>query len=237
MNKSLLTNLISLGLIGAGTISPLYREQILTVGLFATSGAFTNWLAVHMLFERVPGLYGSGVVPARFGEFKAGIRKLIMEQFFTREKVEEFLAMESPHDTEPFNPDPVVDAVDYDRIYAGFVDVVLASPFGGMLGIVGGARALEPLRDPFKTKMKEELRDMLLSRTFRDAIIDGLQSAHAGEALVARADTIVTRRLEELTPEMVKRIVQDMIREHLGWLVVWGGVFGGFLGLAASFVR
>ncbi len=237
MNKSLLTNLISLGLIGAGALSPVYRDQILAVGLFATSGAFTNWLAVHMLFEKVPGLYGSGVVPERFEEFKTGIRKLIMEQFFTREKVEEFLATEAPHKGEPFNPDPVVDAVDYDRIYVGFVDVVLASPFGGMLGIVGGARALEPLRDPFKIKMKDELRDMLLSHSFRDAIMSGLKSAHAGEALVARADTIVTRRLDELTPEMVKQIVQEMIREHLGWLVVWGGVFGGFLGLITSFVR
>ncbi len=235
MNKSLLTNLISLGLIGGGALSPVYRDQILTVGLFATSGALTNWLAVHMLFERVPGLYGSGVVPARFEEFKGGIRKLIMEQFFKREKVEEFLAAESPD--EPLDPEPVVAAVDYDRIYAGFVDVVLTSPFGGMLGIVGGERALEPLRNPFKTKMKDELRDMLLSRSFRDAMTAGLQSAHAGEALVARAETIVTRRLEELTPQMVKQIVQEMIREHLGWLVVWGGVFGGFLGLIAGFVR
>lgn len=235
MNKSLLTNLISLGVVGAGAVSPVYRDQILAVGLFATSGAFTNWLAVHMLFERIPGLYGSGVVPARFEEFKAGIRKLIMEQFFTREKVEEFLAGDSPD--EPLDPEPVLSAVDYDRIYAGFVDVVLASPFGGMLGIVGGERALEPLRDPFKTKMKEELRDMLLSRSFSDAMTAGLQSAHAGEALVARAETIVTRRLEELTPQTVKQIVQEMIREHLGWLVVWGGVFGGFLGLIASFVR
>jgi hypothetical protein len=25
-----------------------------------------------------------------------------------------------------------------------------------------------------------------------------------------------------------------MIREHLGWLVVWGGGFGGLIGLIAS---
>ena len=33
---------------------------------------------------------------------------------------------------------------------------------------------------------------------------------------------------------MVKTIVQDMIREHLGWLVVWGGVFGGLIGLLTT---
>ena len=43
-----------------------------------------------MLFERVPGLYGSGVIPMRFEEFKAGIRKLIMDQFFNNSDLEDF---------------------------------------------------------------------------------------------------------------------------------------------------
>ena len=28
--------------------------------------------------------------------------------------------------------------------------------------------------------------------------------------------------------EEIKEIVETIIKEHLGWLVVWGGVFGGF---------
>jgi uncharacterized membrane protein YheB (UPF0754 family) len=35
---------------------------------------------------------------------------------------------------------------------------------------------------------------------------------------------------------MVKEMVQHIIRQHLGWLVVWGGVFGGLIGAAFSFV-
>jgi uncharacterized membrane protein YheB (UPF0754 family) len=31
-------------------------------------------------------------------------------------------------------------------------------------------------------------------------------------------------------------MVQAIIREHLGWLVVWGGVLGGLLGAVFSFV-
>ncbi|MDB4562766.1 DUF445 domain-containing protein, partial [Akkermansiaceae bacterium] len=52
--------------------------------------------------------------------------------------------------------------------------------------------------------------------------------------LLARVNVIVEKRLEELTPKMVKDIIQQMIREHLGWLVVWGGVCGGLIGLVAS---
>jgi len=40
---------------------------------------------------------------------------------------------------------------------------------------------------------------------------------------------------EELTPVMVKEIVQTFMKEHLGWLVVWGGFFGGLIGLVSSF--
>ena len=54
--------------------------------------------------------------------------------------------------------------------------------------------------------------------------------------MIDKVDAIVMQRLNELTPEMVKTIVQDMIHKHLGWLVVWGGVFGGFIGLITSLV-
>ncbi len=81
MNKSFITNLLALlcTLLGYFFAQPL----IFSIGLFALSGAITNWVAIHMLFEKVPGLYGSGVIPSRFEDFKLGIRQLMMEQFFT----------------------------------------------------------------------------------------------------------------------------------------------------------
>ncbi|MDA0748581.1 MAG: DUF445 domain-containing protein [bacterium] len=237
MNKSLATNLISLALIGLAYLTPIYHDQLLAIGLFAASGAFTNWLAIHMLFEKVPGLYGSGVIPAQFEEFKTGIRNLIMNQFFTPEKVSAFFAEETEGENRILNPDTVVDAIDYDHVYSSFIDVVLSSSFGGMLALVGGAKALAPLRDPFIRKMREEVLNILTSPTFNKALRNSLKSSHLAEDIVQKADLIVTRRLDELTPEMVKKIVQDMIRKHLGWLVVWGGVFGGILGLIASFFR
>jgi uncharacterized membrane protein YheB (UPF0754 family) len=85
LNKSFVTNAITLLLVLSGYV--LANDQLFTIGLFALSGALTNWLAVHMLFEKVPGLYGSGVIPARFEDFKLAIRELMMEQFFTEEKI------------------------------------------------------------------------------------------------------------------------------------------------------
>lgn len=234
MNKSLGTNLIALSLIGAGYLSPVYADHILSVGLFATSGALTNWLAVYMLFEKIPGLYGSGVIPSRFEEFKTGIRALIMHQFFTPENVQAFFAAQTEDLKRTFDPEPVIDAIDYDRLYARLVEAIVNSPFGAMLSFVGGPSALKPLKEPFVEKMQSEIRELLAAPTFLDAVQQGLGAMdHTGE-IIEKVDAIVMHRLNELTPQMVKTIIQDMIHKHLGWLVVWGGVLGGLIGLIAS---
>ncbi|MCB0092495.1 MAG: hypothetical protein KDE54_31625, partial [Caldilineaceae bacterium] len=88
MNKSVATNLIALALCMVGYFTPVYGEPILMTGLFALSGGVTNWLAIYMLFEKVPFLYGSGVIPNQFEEFKAGIKRLIVQEFFTRQHIE-----------------------------------------------------------------------------------------------------------------------------------------------------
>ena len=36
-----------------------------------------------------------------------------------------------------------------------------------------------------------------------------------------------------LTPEIVKLMMEEVIRDHLGWLVVWGNVFGGIIGVVS----
>lgn len=92
LDKSVLTNLVAFALVVAGFSLPEPAATwLLSIGLFALSGSVTNWLAIHMLFERVPGFYGSGVIPLHFEEFKRGIRKLIMQQFFNQENIDKFL--------------------------------------------------------------------------------------------------------------------------------------------------
>ena len=47
--------------------------------------------------------------------------------------------------------------------------------------------------------------------------------------LIEQIERIIERRLKQMTSVQVKDIVQRMIREHLGWMVVWGGFLGVFL--------
>jgi len=221
-----------------GYVSPIYRDQTLSVGVFAFSGAITNWLAVYMLFEKVPGLYGSGVIPNQFDEFRLGIKSLMMNQFFTKGNINKFFEKNtsSSPENDGMNFDKVLDSIDYEKVFQGLIEVVMASPMGGMLVMMGGAEALNPLKDPFVEKMRIILLDITKSDEFKEGVKGALGGSDLGEAVSSKVEEIVDMRLAELTPQLVKEIIQEMIRKHLGWLVVWGGVFGGLIGLGMSFV-
>ena len=237
LNKSFLTNLIAVLIIVAGYLCPLEPDLMKSIGFFALSGAVTNWLAIHMLFEKVPFLYGSGVIPNRFDEFKLAIKDLMMTQFFTQENVEQFIEAEEQQGSHVFNVDPLLNAIDYDQIFKGLVTSIMESSFGAMLQMVGGEQALIPLREPFIEKIKTTLRGMVESERFKDVLKQGLDSQKIGQDIVSKIETIIENRLNELTPQLVKEIVQKIIKVHLGWLVIWGGIFGGILGAVFNFAR
>jgi hypothetical protein len=47
-------------------------------------------------------------------------------------------------------------------------------------------------------------------------------------------DKLMTEKLQQLTPERVKVLMEEVIRSHLSWLIVWGNVFGGVLGIVSQ---
>jgi len=231
MNKSIGTNLIASAVVLIGLI--IDNNIILTIGLFALSGAITNWLAVHMLFEKVPFLYGSGVIENRFEQFKLSIHSLIMEQFFTKENLDKFFKSEFGDDKK-FDFSNVIEKTDFSTAFESLKSAVMESSFGGMLGMFGGVTALEPLKEPFEKKMKKSITDIVHTDAFQSTLKETLENSDISGDIYSKINVVVEQRLNELNPKMVKELVQDMIKEHLGWLVVWGGVFGGLIGLIGS---
>jgi len=236
MNKNLVTNGLAAIVVAAGWF--WQQPVLLSVGLFALSGALTNWVAVHMLFEKVPLLYGSGVIPARFAEFKAGIYQLVMSQFFSTDNIERFLTAKGTDAGKPaFDFEPVIAKTDLSPAFDSLLKVVEQSSFGNMLNMFGGSAALLPLKEPFVTRLKVALTDISRSDEFNQLVLAQLDQPEQLQQIREQVETIVQQRLAELTPELVKQIIQQMIRQHLGWLVVWGGVFGGVIGLLAAFIQ
>ena len=232
MNKSVVTNLLALIVLLLGYY--LANDLILLIGLFALSGALTNWLAIHMLFEKVPGLIGSGVIPNRFEEFKSAIKNLMMEQFFNQENIDKFVA----ENTQGAKLDlqPVIEKVDLSPSFERLVEVIMNSSFGSMLNMFGGADALTPLREPFIENMQTSLIEMTQKESFHKLLQSEIDEPQVMAGIQHKIEDIIDTRLIELTPQIVKQMVQKIINDHLGWLVVWGGFFGGLIGLASHFI-
>ena len=221
-NKSLTTNITALAIIAVSYLSPKYNEIIYLIGLFALSGGITNWLAIHMLFEKVPFFYGSGVIPNRFEEFKLGIKHLVMTEFFTPQNIDVFVEQQSDIFSADLNK-----MIDFDRVFDGLVEAIEGSSMGSLLAMLGGKKALLPLKEPITLKLQEIIWEMKESKTVDKKLTS---------SLLNQVEQIIDQRLDELTPVHVKNIIQEMIRKHLGWLVVWGGVVGGIIGFAFAIV-
>ena len=220
MHKSLITNILALVLTIFGKFSPFYSSEIFTAGLFALSGSITNWLAIHMLFERVPLLYGSGVIVRRFNDFKNGIKKLIMNEFFSNESIELKL------NAKIFNKEKILENINYDEIFNKFIESIEESSMGSMLNMIGGKKALEPLKQPITKKMKLIFDDLIEKNLGQDI--------KSNKVIKNEIESLICKRLDELSPDDVKVIIKNIIHQHLGWLVVWGGVFGLLMGLSVG---
>lgn len=229
-NKSFITNAIATLLIGLSFLTTEFSSLLLFTGLFALSGALTNLLAIHMLFEKIPFLYGSGVIPSRFESFKEAIKNLMMNEFFTREQLEKFFKDEE----KKINLEPIIEETDFTPAFDALSKTVMESSFGGMLGMFGGEAALDGLREPFSLKMKSAVIKIVNSTAFNETLQTHMQSSSLNDDMLKSIENVIDTRLDELTPQMVKEIIQKLIKEHLGWLVVWGGVFGGLIGLISS---
>ena len=225
LNKSLTTNLVASAIIGASYLSPKYNEIIYQTGLFALSGGITNWLAIHMLFEKLPFFYGSGVIPSRFEEFKLGIKQLVMTEFFTPQNINVFIEQQ----TEALSTD-ISNMIDFNRVFDGLVEAIESSSMGSMLAMLGGRKALQPLKEPITLKLQEILCEIKEIKSLETGKKD------LGSSLLTQVEQLIDQRLDELTPGQVKNIIQAMIRKHLGWLVVWGGAVGGCIGLGIAIV-
>lgn len=233
MSKATLTDVVTVSLIGIGLAAtgPL-AKPILYTGLFAFSGAVTNQVAIYMLFNKVPFLYGSGVIEENFENFKDSIKNMIMKQFFNKEQLTAFFQSEE----KKIDLAPLVESADFSPAFDALSSSVMESKFGEMLNMFGGEKALENLREPFAKKLKSAVTGIVSSDSFKAQMDHHLSNSSLNDDILKTVDDLITKRLNELTPKMVNELVHELIHTHLGWLVVWGGVFGGVIGLGSSFL-
>ena len=119
----------------------------------------------------------------------------------------------------------ILNKIDYNNIFDELIEAITVSKVGSMLQMIGGAKALEPLREPIIKKLASVVNKLSSEQ------LTGSKKSDLVKLLTTNIEELIDGRLNELSSEDVKSIVQKMIKEHLGWLVVWGGILGGVIGL------
>ncbi|KAJ5070458.1 hypothetical protein M0811_10930 [Anaeramoeba ignava] len=241
-NKGFLSNLTSFTIFLIGLIirassqthtnSNKAGRYILSMGLFGFAGGITNWLAIKMLFDKIPFLYGSGIIPRRFREIRETVKNTIMKTFFDEKYLKKYISTQlkkyigSMHIEEKF-----MKALESPKI-SGLIESKLGTlkdrPEGFVLTNLGiDPTSLKPLVLPFVIGIGKDIIPIFISYA------DSAQWFDI-EKIRIELDLLMTEKLKQLTPQIVKQLMEDIMRDHLGWLIVWGNVFGALIGLISS---
>merc|ERR1719320_1696283 len=123
--------------------------------------------------------------------------------------------------------DVVAEAGDANKLNEQLQNPLVAMMMAGF-GIQNPTSLIPMVKPMLMTFAKGMVPD--IQKTIQDVV------AEAGDAnkLREQIDNLLEDRLQYLTAEAVKKLMEDVIRRHLHWLVIWGNVFGGFIGLISA---
>jgi len=225
----MITGVLLRTFLGHGSVVARY---ILSFGLFGFAGGITNWLAIKMLFDKIPLLYGSGVIPQQFKEIRQTIKDVILDTFFDPKFLDKYVSQKAGQFTSSLNLEEKIKQMLESPIVDQIIDEKLIElgtrPEGMFLAMMGITPAsLKPMIKPFVLGMGADIGPMLLNNFDISKIFN--ISKLRGEI-----DALMTTKLQELTPEIVKKLMEQVIRTHLGWLIVWGNIFGSFIGILST---
>ena len=227
IRKSFFLNLIALGLVAASFYAPgNYANYFYYSGLFALSGAVTNEIAIFMIFNKIPFLYGSGIIELNFEKFKDSISELIMKEFFTKERLESLFEQEEAK----IDFASLIKDIDLNPTFDALKTSILESKYGQVINMFGGESSLELLRVTFLKKLHSSIISILNSKTFKMQLKKHIKNSNLSADLQNIIYNMIRKRLNELSPAQIKELISKLIKEHLDWLVVWGGIFGGIIG-------
>lgn len=221
-----------LGILLKHYVGDTFSRCVLAFGLFGFAGGITNWLAVKMLFDRVPFLFGSGVIPRQFKDIRKAIKDAVLQMFFDKSFLKSYLGPRSRELLKSLDLSKILkdtmNAPEFDQMFVDKLTDISNRPEGMMLQTMatmfGGVELMAPTLKPMLVSFGQEMVNALVDKFDPEKYV-------SVDKIRDELDILMEEKLLELTPERVKEIMEGVIRNHLGWLVIWGNVFGGIIGI------
>lgn len=210
-------------------------RYLIAFGLFGFAGGFTNWVALQMLFYRIPLVYGSGVIPSRHKKIRETVKNVVLSAFFDEGFLDKYVGqkivqMATVHDAGK-RLQAVLQSAAVEQLINAKLDGLFSQSEGDVLRMIGICRE----------KLKPMIRPLLLS--LAADLAPGIANKLAGSKgttvvwLKRELDAYMTLRLQELTKYRTTSLLRQIIGRHLGWIVVWGTVFGALVGLLCEAIN
>lgn len=65
-------------------LAPSFGAFIMNLSLYGLSGSITNSLAIKMIFDKIPFIWGSGIIEKNFTLFQIKLKETLMEHLFNQ---------------------------------------------------------------------------------------------------------------------------------------------------------
>jgi len=210
-------------------------QYILAFGLFAFTSGITNWIAIRMLFDRIPGLYGSGIIEAEVVTIRQTAKDLIIKTFFNAEYLNRYISEKAGVLLNTFDIEGILKSLLDSDVVDDIIDMKLEEirqrPEGMWLAMMGvDNNNLKPMIKPLILGLSSDVAPMIVQR------FDPSKAINV-DIIKAEVEQLVTQKLEELTPSNIKHLLEGVMADHLGWLIIWGNIFGGAIGLATKAIN
>jgi uncharacterized membrane protein YheB (UPF0754 family) len=240
INKGDVSNLLTLFIMVLGLMwyskdpNSEPAKYIFSFGLFGFSGGVTNWLAIKMLFYDI-GLIGSGVIPKQFIPIRNSIKDMMMQMFFDIDFLREYISKRAKQFVKEADFGDKVSTIltseSFEVVLTKTLTDLSAKPEGMILQTMapmfGGIEGMIPMLKPMLVSAGKEIVDSTADN------FDPL-SIWSVEQIRDQLENMIETKLLELTPAMITEMMDSILHAHLGWLIIWGNVFGGLIGIISQ---
>ena len=166
----------------------------------------------------------------RFKEIREVVKDTIMKTFFDGPYLENYMSSKGSEMLSGMDLGAKLRAVletpEVDEMISNQLEGLAAKPEGMMLAMMNIEPAmLKPLVKPSSSGWPT---------TSRRCSASSSTCRRCSPSTSCAPRSIADDQLKELTPEKVKGLMEEVIRTHLGWLVVWGNVFGSLIGILST---
>ncbi|XP_063692530.1 uncharacterized protein LOC134824551 isoform X2 [Bolinopsis microptera] len=212
-------------------------KYLLSIGLFAFSGGFTNWIAIQMLFYKIPLIYGSGVLRRRYKAIRCAMKDMILGTFFQPEFLNKYIPQklrEAAAEADVENKiNLFLNTETGQKIIEDKIDQISASPEGQLVESMDiNVGTFKPLIKPVIVSFLSDLGPSVLNH-----LIEPDNGALNLDKLRDELNRYMCERMLEVTPQMIQDIMYTVVLQYLGWLIVWGCVFGGVMGVICQAIK